>query len=70
MRWPSSRIAVIGGLRFTVPAAVHRVEVQQVRQGFSISSRVVDADHADIGITGGDAHHQASDAAEAVDSNL
>ena len=60
----------ISGLRFTVPAAVHRVEVQQMRQGVGIPGRIVDTDHPDVGIVGGNAHHQASDAAEAVDSDV
>ena len=60
----------IGGLRFAVPAAVYRVEVQQMRQGVGIPGRIVDADYADVWVAGGDAHYQPSDAAEAVDSNL
>jgi hypothetical protein len=53
-----------------MPAAMYRIEVQQMRQGGGITGRIIDADDADLRMLGGDTHHQASDATETVDADV
>src|SRR3546814_17663137 len=61
------RIAL--GFNRPVPAAVHRVEVQQVRKGGRLAGRVVDLDELDIRLVPRGAQGETAHAAEAVDAN-
>src|SRR5690606_23789449 len=51
-----------------LPAAVHRVEIQQVGVGRRVGSRVVDTHEPQLRPVPGGAQRQSSDAAEAVDA--
>jgi hypothetical protein len=48
--------------------AVHRVILEQVRQGLGVGD-VIDSDELELAIVGPDAHHAAADPAEAVDTH-
>src|SRR3546814_4786430 len=50
-----------------IPAAVHRVEVQQVRQGRRLASRIVDLHELELGAIRGCTQDEAAHAAEPVD---
>ena len=59
----------IAGPGFPMPAAMYRIEIQQMRQGCGIAGRIVDADDTSLRIFGGNAHDQAPDATETVDAD-
>jgi len=59
--------AVVVGVHGLVPAAVHRIEGQQMGGGGGITAAVVDVHDLNAGPAPEGAEHQPSDAAEAVD---
>ncbi|MNN65467.1 hypothetical protein D3C81_1809730 [compost metagenome] len=62
--------AVAVAARLVLPAAVHRIEVEQMGVGRRVGGRVVDLHELQLRPAPGRAQGQTSDAAEAVDAYL
>ncbi len=60
--------AVAVGARLVLPAAMHRVEIEQVRMGGRIAGRIVDLHEIQLRPIPGRTQGQATDAAETVDA--
>ncbi|MCY1488680.1 hypothetical protein D9M68_223780 [compost metagenome] len=62
--------AIALGAGLVMPAAMHRIEVQQMRVGHRVTHRVIDADELELRPAPGGAQGQATDTTEAVDTDF
>ncbi|MCY1267403.1 hypothetical protein D9M70_158370 [compost metagenome] len=62
--------AIALGTGLVVPAAVYRVEVQQMREGRRVTRRVIDTDELELRPAPGGAQRQTTDTTETVDTDF